>query len=816
MDGLQIASSELPSMLSGLGWEFPFERELSLGPLIRFWEKTIAPEDSLRGKFARALQSEVRRAPELAGRIDDGAVLIRHRELIEALMAAVFPSVFWEQEHAAALMPFELRSFYATPSFERDLVARDGQLRGRFSVDKEAIARFRLLNAYSLALARVHGISFPVEHPIIFTVEDLEARLDRHFKLSFDGRFIDVDPVFPLPPLSADVRARLESRAGDFQALAAVFPPGSVRFRGFMVFRALDVTDQEVLSSLKRDLIDKESIVSNTRFEALQAKLRTLFRRPELRLGLAAIEGERVLSLNYGAKLDHSCIFTDSVHHRLADFTGSIYQRASLEGSPFFIEDLAAYPERTAIEDGMLQSGVRSIVISPLRYQDAMIGSLSLSSPKPGDLTALQTLPKLQEVLPLFSMAVKRSMDELDNRVQAFIKEKCTAIHPVVEWRFRKAVFDGLERRGGSPASPPTEMEPIVFPDVYPLYAIADIRGSSTQRSWAIQSDLLAQLALARDVLRAAHDARPLPILDQLAHRINALMSELEVSLRSGDEMAILSFLRTEIEGLFDHLARFGPRVSDGIEAYRRAVDPRIGSVYAKRREFDESVTLITETISSYIDLEEQAAQAMYPHYFEKQKTDGVDYSIYVGGALLEDGEFDPLYLKNLRLWQLIVACGVALRTERIKDRLSTPLEVTSLILVQHTPLAIRFRFDEKRFDVDGAYNVRYEIIKKRIDKAVIRGTSERLTQPGKIAVVYSHGSEAAEWRDYIEYLQTLGYLSRDVEELELEELQGAQGLRALRVTIDLAHRDTGAHGFIAGLPAASPGYARPERTPER
>src|SRR5262249_24215358 len=153
---------------------------------------------------------------------------------------------------------------------------------------------------------------------------------DRHFKITFEGRFIDVEPVTALPPLAPEIRARLEAHAGDFPALAAVFPPGSVRFSGFTVFRAIDVTDQEVLSSLKRDLIDKESIVSHARFDGLQAKLRTLFRRPDLRLGLAAIEGDRVFSLNYGAKLDHSCIFTDSVHHKLSEFAGSLYQRASL------------------------------------------------------------------------------------------------------------------------------------------------------------------------------------------------------------------------------------------------------------------------------------------------------------------------------------------------------------------------------------------------------------------------------------------------------------------------------------------------------
>jgi hypothetical protein len=176
----------------------------------------------------------------------------------------------------------------------------------------------------------------------------------------------------------------------------------------------------------------------------------------------------------------------------------------------------------------------------------------------------------------------------------------------------------------------------------------------------------------------------------------------------------------------------------------------------------------------------------MFPHYFEKQKTDGVDYQIYVGPALLQDGRADPLGLRNLRLWQLMVTCGIAVRAHRLRDRLPIPLETTHLILVQHAPLSIRFRFDEKRFDVDGAYNIRYEIMKKRIDKAVVEGTSERVTQPGKLAIVYNQPAEALEYRAYIEYLETLGYLTGPVESLELGELQGVQGLRALRVQIAL------------------------------
>jgi hypothetical protein len=642
-----------------------------------------------------------------------------------------------------------------------------------------------------------------VDYPLILTKPEPESGLDRHFKIQFDGRFVDVERLLPIPPLSEAVRRRLAAQALDLDGLAALIPAGSVRFSGFTVVKASDVTDQEVLSSIKRELIDKESIVSNARFEKLQAKLRTLFRRSELQLSLAAFEGDRILVLNSGHQLQHGqgCIFAGSAHGKMSDFVGSVYERASRREEPVFVEDVAALTTRSVKEETLLRKGMRSLAVAPLHYQGELIGMLSLTSPNPGDINALMA-PRLREVLPLFSVAVRRSVSDLHSRVEGFIKEQFTAIHPVVEWRFRKAVLEGMEhsaeeRKGG-------EMEPIVFRDVYPLYAISDIRGSSTHRAWAIQADLLTQLGLARDVLRAAHDARALPILDQLTHRIDGHVAEIEVTLRSGDELGVMSFLKADVEPLFDHLQTFGDGVRERIDAYRAKVDPGIGLVYARRREFDESVTVINEAVSSYIDLEEQAAQGMFSHYFEKQKTDGVDYTIYLGGALREDGGFDPLYLKNMRLWQLMVACGIALRVERLKDRLPVRLDITNLILIQHAPLSIRFRFDEKRFDVDGAYNVRYEIIKKRIDKAVIRGTTERLTQPGKIALVYSHASEAAEWREYIEYLQRLGHLTSDVEELELDELQGAQGLRALRVTVDLANRELDVPSSTASLPRAA------------
>ncbi|MGH7456983.1 MAG: GAF domain-containing protein, partial [bacterium] len=360
-------------------------------------------------------------------------------------------------------------------------------------------------------------------------------------------------------------------------------------------------------------------------------------------------------------------------------------------------------------------------------------------------------------------------LDELNDRIEAIIKAQCTAIHPAVEWRFRQAALKYLRDHNEGVAA---GMEPIVFKEVYPLYGLSDIRGSSTIRNNAIRDDLIEQLQMAREIILLAHRQKPLPYLSQLNHRIGQQLHKIEQGLASGDEVSTLEFLRWEVEPHFNHLQTFDESVAQKIGYYQSELNPLVGLVYRKRKDYEESVAALNETVCNFIDAEQERAQAMFPHYFEKYKSDGVEHGVYIGASLVEDGRFDPLYLKNIRLWQLMLLCSVARQAEKLKPQLKIPLELAHLVLVQNMPLSIRFRYDEKKFDVDGTYNVRYEIMKKRIDKAIVKGTEERLTQPRKIAIVYSQAREAAEYREYIDYLQSSGYLTEEVEELELEDLQ--------------------------------------------
>lgn len=284
----------------------PFTCKLSLKPLVDFWTQACCGEHAMRGALARLVLDRVRQAPELLEPIEDPTLITQHQELVDLLMTIVFPPASWDQAYAAAMIPFQLQmqSVYATPSFER-LLADNGILRGRMNADAQTFAHVKILHAYSLILQRLYGIALDFEYPLIFTVTDPDTGLDRHFKPNIDLRFVEVLTVGEAPLLSAEAKKHLLANLADPHTLMQLLPPERFIFQGFAVLNAEEVTDQEVLSSLKRDLIEKESIISNARFSNLQEKLRTLFRKPDLLFGLAALQNGKVLMLNYGVRIEH-------------------------------------------------------------------------------------------------------------------------------------------------------------------------------------------------------------------------------------------------------------------------------------------------------------------------------------------------------------------------------------------------------------------------------------------------------------------------------------------------------------------------------
>lgn len=394
------------------------------------------------------------------------------------------------------------------------------------------------------------------------------------------------------------------------------------------------------------------------------------------------------------------------------------------------------------------------------------------------------TLARLNEILPVLAMAQNRIVAEEQNRIEAIIQQECTTIHHSVKWRFEQEAEKFMHKQFNNEQP---VFKDIIFNNLYPLYGQMDIKGSSERRNQAVSKDLIKQINAIKKVLKHAYESTKMPAYDELIFRLDAHKTELKKGLSAGSEHKIMGFLKSDIYPIFDHLQQKGEDLKKLVEEYNTLLDPELKTVYEERKKYDTGVNQINQRLASYLDVKQVDAQKMFPHYFERYKTDGVEYNMYIGQSISRDRKFDMIYLRNLRIWQLLVMCEMENEFRVMQKDLPMPIEIASLILVYNTSLSVHFRMDEKRFDVEGAYNARYEIVKKRVDKAHIKGTNERITQPGKIAIIYSQEQDAKEYRKYLQFLAGKGYVKKGFEDLELEDLQGVTGLRALRVEVAFA-----------------------------
>lgn len=762
--------------------KFPFKTVLSLRPLIDFWNRTITSSDASWGLSHDELSLKLEEAQELMESVTDFSALERHQAVIKTLMSAVFPRAFWEIQMAGAFIPFQLRPFFVSPLLKTKFLNSDGSIKGRPYPDEETYERALSLKAYLMVLKKFFEIDSDIDLPLMRVVPDPDTTLDRYYKMMVQTKFVEPLCVTSVRELSDQERNEIRDNISDLAVLSRIIPIEDFEFHGFVVVYAFDITSNAVIAALEGDLVDSSSIIGSSGLSRLEGRLRTLLGVPDMRAEIVAFNDDQAFVLKEKSATSNNSLFSLSNSFRSSLLTGTHFETVLQQSKIVTISDLSVkhLNQNTGIQ--LLENDARSLLSAPLAYHAKKIGLLNLTSPHPAEFGVLQSR-LVKEILPIFSVALKRSLDEFNSAVDRTIKEKCTAIHPSVEWRFRQAAIQSLENTDNGTIE---EFNPVVFRNVYALYAIADIKGSSEARNRSIQIDLSEQLERAQEIVSAAVSKKSFPILNEVSHQIHDKIKKISQGVTIADEQPILNLVRSEIEPLFPFLCTLGKDLADLIDKYEKLLDPITGTVFRERRDFEESVALLNKTLSFYLEKEQALAQSIFPHFFDKHQTDGIDYVLYLGESMVEKLKFSDVYVKNLRLWQLITCCGMAWHAANIRPKLKVPLEVTHLVLATFTPISVRFRFDEKRFDVDGAYDTGHEIIRSRIDKATVKVRNDRLTQPDKIAIAYSRPEEAKEMTRHISYLQDNNFLKDDLEYVELNDLPGVQGLRALRVSVNL------------------------------
>ena len=461
---------------------FPYTTQISFDPLIKYWQ------DNLKGAgvFApvrKEVLKVIKGQPELKGNLDRKTIE-DNRETIGLLLSAIIPVSSVSTDMIAVMEPFSMDPFFATEKYSDILSFKDGTFDFELDFPMEKMIAGRIASAGAHILTNYYGVDWSIEKPIVFTSRKGDGFIKK-FRIEIITDFVEPVVKGDRPEISESQVKQLKENPYDIDAWLTILPPEVFSFKGFLIIKLSDVTQSELLSDLKFDLLKKDAISDQKNFEMIEDKIRSLFKIDGLRTSIAILNPNTNRIQSYGGGIWGTCDITEK------DVKNSLYKKVCDTQSTIVVEDLSEHAESSRTEKMLLESGFQSIVLSPILADGEMIGILELMAPNKGDLNTLNTV-RLIHFLPVFNVTLKRLLDESENEIQAIIKQKATAVHPSVEWKFHEVAEQYLQY--GSEM----ELAPVVFDNVYPMYGQADIRDSSKITIKAVRDDLIAQLQLIR------------------------------------------------------------------------------------------------------------------------------------------------------------------------------------------------------------------------------------------------------------------------------------------------------------------------------
>lgn len=747
----------------------PFKIQFSFHRVIEELEKEAAGPDTDAATRANGLLKELEPFPEFREGITDAAQVEKNEDLIRRLLKDYFPPALTLNEIKAVNIPYASLTFNHSERFKNILKAAGPGF--QFNIRDFDYHQFYVISC-CIIMNDYYGTRLDFGKPLFYDIPTAEGVI-KHYRILYNADFLDVLPTADAPVITQDDIALLMNNYDNLALWKEKFPKESWILKGFTIMNLYDATVENAVSIFKEKLLtqDEEDFQ-----QSVESIFRSIFRIPDIKVGFTLYNQEegKFSKEAFGQKIHSYLLKTDRGNDPDQLLCVHSYHNLMQQQVYFAVSDTAEQGNadtNTHLVRSFASMGIRSFILAPVVKNGQLLGILEVLCCRPGELNSINA-NKLEVVLPFLTNTVERLIAELQNRIQAVIQNEYTTIHESVYWKFREeAQMLILQQQLGQEY----KLKEIIFPDVYPLYGQVDIKGSTQVRNESVQKDLQQQVKTLLVLLDK------LPSFDEEKKQLKDYLVELTFPLRAGTEQYIgsyFSFIHYRLKALQD------PEQHLLINSYFAETDKINGAFHTYRRMYETTVSTINDEMAAILDNGQITAQELYPHYYERFKTDGVEHNLYIGASISPRHTFKIDVLHKLRLWQLQMLCEMYSAHRKLQPSLPYPLDITTLVLVYNARLAIRFRMDEKRFDVDGSYNARFEIVKKRIDKAHIADTDQRITAAGKITIVYSNEVEETEYIGYIGELQSRGLLEGDTEKFDVEDLQGVSGLKALRIKI--------------------------------
>ncbi|NNK80696.1 MAG: hypothetical protein HKO93_04290, partial [Flavobacteriales bacterium] len=596
--------------------DFPGTLHLSFAKLLDSLADELKTASPSRKEYLKSVLEIEKEHPGLRSGIDQ-AEITEYAEPISKLMELVFPESLTLNEIKCATPPWDFSPFHLSQRLKNLLSANGEEFNWEFDgFDNDQL----YIAGCSTILGMYYHMPMKASRPFFIQLSNKETGKVRHYRMAFNVDFMEISPGEHAIEISKEDYHELIDNYHDIELWKKKFPVGSWKFSGFNILNMMDLTIDKNIGEIEKDLLNggPEGLTR------LQGHMSELLDIPDLKISFVSLDGDtliqggsyRMTSMMMSQQDEMNC------KEMLCPYT---YEELIVKDAPVAIPDVARFAKRSKspIAQNVKKSGMKSYFICPIMYEEQKLGFLELGSEVKGALNATKYVI-LEEVIPVLAVSGNRYYQEKLNRLEAIIQEECTTIHPSVKWRFTQEAFKHIKAEDKGEKH---TFKDLVFKDVYPLYGQLDIRGSSTMRNEAVQSDLLSQLTAVKSILEEVRIIDDIPIYEELLFVVDEYITEIQSSMNSTSEHIILNFLNKEIESLFPILKEKSKGLEEKIQPYLDSIDNEFHLLYQERRKFDESVNTMNKVLAAYLDDRQEEAQAMFPHYFERYKTDGVEFN---------------------------------------------------------------------------------------------------------------------------------------------------------------------------------------------
>lgn len=730
-----------------------------------------------RVNYAESLIDRTKNFTELKDGFQDIILLEKYEDLIRLLLADLFPTGLTNNEIKAASIPLSNITFNYTERFKGILkdAGKDFEIELRNINDNEFY-----VFCCCLILQTYFKKDIKSTIPFYYDIPNKQGIM-KHYKITVNSDFTEIYPTELAKIPSDDILDMLLENLDDFKLWKKYFPSQSWILKGFTIISLVDCTSEVALSDLKSSMIeiDPEDLNPN---ENLTEIFKSYFDVADLNFGLMTFNKKE-------QKLDKLPIYESLLTNHILDFwintfdeetRINTFNNISHNSKPIVVsnvnnldENIRQLPSFNILKD----NNVNSFMVIPIMKDNDLLAIMEFTSSIAGSFNGLK-LKKMEFFSDMILFSLSRFYFEKNYQIEAIIQREYTSIHDSVVWKFRNEAEKYFTASLGKKIY---TLKQISFKNLTPLFGVSDIRSSSEKRFNLMLQDLNQQIEWLVDILALTNSDS-----EKFTLALDVFENELNNEIKADTEQRFQRLLREEIHPFLQAKleVRSSREVKTKIKDYFLQVRPQTDLFYNHRKKLDDSITLLNRKLADMLDENQIKAQQIFPHYYERFKSDGVEHNLYIGHNIAPELQYTSKVVHKLRYWQLKTICKMELEFQTFKQDLPISLDIASLIFVYNEKIDIRFRMDEKRFDVDGAYNSYYEIIKKRLDKAHVKDSSERITAPGKITIVYFGMENQKEYLDYISRLQKKNILQHNVEFLKVEDLQGITGLLALRVSI--------------------------------